>query len=50
MEVYNVGIRLTKEQKDIAFFWADGGGTITPPGHNMNIATQMIRLNNLSLE
>jgi hypothetical protein len=28
----------TPEQTEIAFFWADGGGTATPPGHWMVIA------------
>jgi membrane-associated phospholipid phosphatase len=49
VEVYNTGIQLTDAQKTIALFWADGGGTITPPGHNVNLATQTIRSRRLSL-
>ncbi len=48
-EVYLTGLHLTEEQKNIALFWADGGGTISPPGHNVNLATQMIRSKRLSL-
>jgi hypothetical protein len=32
-EVYTVSQNLTEEQKRIANFWADGAGTVTPPGH-----------------
>jgi membrane-associated phospholipid phosphatase len=28
----------TPEQTEIALFWADGGGTVTPPGHWLRIA------------
>jgi len=28
----------TVEQTEIAFFWADGAGTVTPPGHFFDIA------------
>jgi membrane-associated phospholipid phosphatase len=48
-EVYAVGQNLTATQSAIALFWADGGGSITPPGHNINLATQMIRARNLNL-
>jgi hypothetical protein len=50
MEVYQTGKNQTPEQKAIALYWNDGGGSITPPGHNINIATQMIRDRNVSLE
>lgn len=43
LEVYNIRNQLSDEQKAIASFWADGGGTYTPPGHNLNIATQLLR-------
>jgi hypothetical protein len=33
---------LTPEQKTIALFWADGGGTYTPPGHWVDLATQHV--------
>ena len=31
----------TPEQTEIALFWADGGGTATPPGHWNSIATDV---------
>ncbi|AMV33730.1 PAP2 superfamily protein [Pirellula sp. SH-Sr6A] len=31
----------TTEQTEIALFWADGGGTATPPGHWNSIATDV---------
>jgi membrane-associated phospholipid phosphatase len=31
----------TAEQTEIALFWADGGGTATPPGHWNSIATDV---------
>jgi hypothetical protein len=31
----------TQEQTEIALFWADGGGTATPPGHWNRIATDV---------
>lgn len=31
----------TLEQQTIAKFWADGGGTLTPPGHWLDIATDL---------
>jgi hypothetical protein len=31
----------TTEQQTIASFWADGGGTLTPPGHWLDIATSL---------
>jgi PAP2 superfamily len=39
----------TADQTEIAKFWADGGGTYTPPGHWNNIATQLLNQNNASL-
>lgn len=43
MEVYTTGKNLSSEQKAIASFWADGANTYTPPGHLMNIATQLLK-------
>lgn len=37
-EVADLAASLTPEQKQIAQFWADGGGTVTPPGHWMQFA------------
>ena len=42
-EVYDVSRGLTDEQKRIADFWADGAGTVTPPGHWNRIAIDLIR-------
>jgi membrane-associated phospholipid phosphatase len=47
-EVYNVSLSLTDEQKRIADFWADGPGTVTPPGHWNQIALDLIRRHRLS--
>lgn len=48
-EVYETSMNLTPDQTAIAVFWGDGGGTITPPGHSISTATQVIREMNLSL-
>ena len=47
-EVYDVSLALTEEQKRIADFWADGPGTVTPPGHWNQIAIDLIRRHRLS--
>ncbi len=47
--VYKTVNNLTAEQKEIANFWADGGGTFSPPGHNISIAAQLIRNKKLNL-
>lgn len=39
----------TADQTAIAFFWADGGGTFTPPGHWNRIAADTSLQNNQSL-
>lgn len=39
----------TADQTDIALFWADGAGTITPPGHWNQIAQDVAQSGNLSL-
>jgi PAP2 superfamily len=46
-EVYEVSQSLTEEQKRIADFWADGPGTVTPPGHWNQIAVDLIRSHRL---
>lgn len=48
-EVYTTVNNLTNEQHDIALYWNDGGGSFTPPGHNMAIVLQIIRNTNLDL-
>jgi membrane-associated phospholipid phosphatase len=49
MQVYNTVNNLTQAQMDIANYWADGGGTITPPGHNIAMVSQTIQENSLDL-
>lgn len=49
-EVYDVGKSLTTEQKAIADFWADGGSTITPPGHHFNIANIVLKKEKVKLD
>lgn len=48
-EIYDMSKKLTEDQKAIAIFFADGSGTITPPGHHMNIATEVIKQKNTPL-
>ena len=48
-EVYELSQSLTEEQKRIADFWADGPGTVTPPGHWNQIAVDLIRTHRLSM-
>ena len=50
LEVYNVTTNLTSEQNAIAMYYNDGGGSFTPPGHNIALALQIIRNRNLNLE
>jgi PAP2 superfamily len=48
-EVYDVSRALTEEQRRIANFWADGAGTVTPPGHWNQIALDLIRSRGLDI-
>lgn len=41
-EVYRTVNTLNKEQREIALFWADGPGTVTPPGHWVKIALDLV--------
>jgi hypothetical protein len=41
-EVYAVSRALTAEQRRIADHWADGAGTVTPPGHWNRIALDLM--------
>jgi hypothetical protein len=43
------GSERTAEQTEIAHFWADGDGTITPPGHWNRIAQTVSRQRHLTL-
>jgi membrane-associated phospholipid phosphatase len=47
-EVYQVSLSLTVEQKRIADYWADGAGTVTPPGHWNQIALDLIGTHRVS--
>lgn len=49
-EVFTTVKNATAEQKKIAFYWADGGGTITPPGHSVAITRQLIGEFNYKLD
>ena len=50
LEVYTVTSTLNKEQEIIAHFWSDDPGIGgTPPGHSINIATQILTKENASL-
>jgi hypothetical protein len=49
-EVYDTVNRLTPEETAIATFWSDDpGATVTPPGHSVSIATQILRRRDASL-
>ncbi len=41
-EVYDVSQSLTDQQRRIANLWADGAGTVTPPGHWNAIAIDLV--------
>jgi membrane-associated phospholipid phosphatase len=45
---YN-SVQRTDDQTEIALFWADGGGTFTPPGHWNQIASDVISAKRLGL-
>lgn len=41
--VYDASRSATAEQRRLAHFWADGPGTVTPPGHWNQIALELMR-------
>jgi membrane-associated phospholipid phosphatase len=47
-EVKRVSANPTPSQRAIALFWADGAGTVTPPGHWFQIAGSLIARDDLS--
>jgi hypothetical protein len=50
LEVYTVTNSLNKDQEIIAHYWSDDPGIGgTPPGHSVNIATQILTKENASL-
>ncbi|MEZ4821245.1 MAG: vanadium-dependent haloperoxidase [Ignavibacteria bacterium] len=50
LEVYSTSNKLTEEQETIALFWADDGGTYTPPGHSVAILMQLLNTGNYRLD
>lgn len=48
-EVYQVSHNLTDEQVQIARFWADDPGTVTPPGHSLSVTNQVLAQEGASL-
>ena len=42
-EVYSTSRSLTAAQRAVALYWADGGQTITPPGHSISITSIVLR-------
>jgi hypothetical protein len=49
-EVLDISENLTDEQKLIANYWADGAGTVTPPGHWNVIAQEISQRDNHTLD
>jgi hypothetical protein len=49
LQVYQTGQNISPQQKTIALYWADGAGTITPPGHSAAMAIQIIEAHQLNL-
>ena len=47
-EVIEVDKNLTVQQKQVAKFWVDGHGTVTPAGHWNQIATQLLAKHELN--
>lgn len=47
-DVEEVGNKLSDERKRIAIFWADGPGTMTPPGHWVQLTFEWVQRANLS--
>lgn len=50
VEVYETVNDATQAQRDIALFWADGGGTVTPPGHWIAILNQLTDSGDVKLD
>ncbi len=49
-EVYDAVNNRTPEQEAIARFWSDDPGTtVTPPGHSISVATQVLQMEDASL-
>lgn len=48
-QVYNTVNTLSPADSIIALYWADGGGTVTPPGHSIAMLTQVLQNENADL-
>jgi hypothetical protein len=48
-QVYSTRLNLAQGQINIANYWGDGGGSITPPGHSISILTQCLDNENANL-
>jgi hypothetical protein len=49
-QVFAIGNSLTPEQGEIALFWSDGSGSITPAGHWFSILGQLTEENEWTLD
>ena len=49
-EVYETSLTLTPDQTEIALFWADDPGTVTPPGHSFSMLRQVLIAEDVSLD
>lgn len=49
-DVYLQGLNNTPGQVTIAQYWADGSGTISPPGHSISMLKNIVNHENASLE
>jgi hypothetical protein len=50
LQVVNAKKNITPEQTVIAKYWADGGGTVSPPGHSLAITRQLVGERKLALD
>ena len=48
-QVYVTVNNLSSGQENIARYWADGGASVTPPGHSISILTQCLDAENANL-
>lgn len=49
LAVYNATISPTEDEINIAEYWADGPGTVTPPGHSFSMLIQILDDENSNL-
>ncbi len=50
LQVFNAVKNGTAAEKATALYWADGGGTSTPPGHSISIAKQLSEEKSLTMD